>query len=125
MILEQKDPNGKDQHQVGAKLDFGKLKPRLVIQGFARALNEVAKVATFGANKYTENGWQEVPNGIARYTDAKFRHALAEGMGEENDPESGLMHAAHEAWNALARLELMLKDKVSQPIIQSTTKGLG
>jgi hypothetical protein len=51
-----------------------------------------------------------VERGIDRYTDAMLRHALAEGI-EEFDTESGLKHAAHTAWNALARLELMLRAK--------------
>ena len=33
---------------------------------------------------------------------------LAEASGHVQDDESGLQHAAHAAWNALARLELML-----------------
>jgi hypothetical protein len=37
------------------------------------------------------------------------RHLLAEAE-TDIDPESGLLHAAHAAWSALARLELMLMD---------------
>ena len=81
-----------------------------VFAGFARALERVADVGTFGANKYTDNGWESVPHGRARYTDALYRHLLAEGRGETNDSESGLEHAAHTAWNALARLELQLRE---------------
>lgn len=94
-----------DPHQPGVKLDAGKPRLSLVIKGFGDALTEVAKVATFGAVKYTDDGWREVPDGIARYTDAKFRHATQSGV----DPESGLLHAAHEAWNALAVLQLMIE----------------
>ena len=65
-------------------------------------------VATYGAGKYTDHGWRTVPNGRARYTDAMYRHLLAEASGHVQDDESGLQHAAHAAWNALARLELML-----------------
>ena len=95
----------------GLKHDDGKLKPRLIFEGFSRALSEVAKVGTFGANKYTENGWETVENGVARYTDAMYRHLLAESMGEELDAESELKHAAHAAWNALARLELLKREE--------------
>lgn len=103
------DPNGTPQHAPGAKLDGGKPQPRLVVQSMPRALSAVARVATYGAAKYSENGWLHVPNGVARYTDAMFRHALAEGIGP-TDEESGLAHAAQVAWNALARLELMLRE---------------
>jgi hypothetical protein len=93
-------------HTPGAKLDRGKPRTGLVLGGFANALIEVAKVGTFGAEKYTDNGWKVVPNGYARYTDALFRHLLDEQL---HDDESGLLHDAHAAWNALARLELRLK----------------
>jgi hypothetical protein len=105
------DPNGVGAHTSGAKLDAGKNRVSLVLGGFARALEEVSRVGTFGANKYTDNGWIEVPNGIERYTDALGRHLLKECQGELTDPDSNLMHAAHLAWNALARLDLMLRAK--------------
>jgi hypothetical protein len=50
-----------------------------------------------------------VPNGIDRYTDAAYRHLLKEAQGEMVDPDSKLLHAAHTAWNALARLDLILR----------------
>lgn len=104
------DPNGKGQHEPGAKMDAGKVRVGLVLGGFSRALTEVSRVGTNGARKYTDNGWMEVPGGIARYTDALGRHLLEEASGELIDQEWGLLHAAHAAWNALARLELMLKE---------------
>lgn len=105
--LEQ-DPNGKDPHESGAKLDAGKNRLGLVIGSFARALSKVGEVGTYGANKYTDNGWLDVPNGEARYTDALYRHLFSEAKGEVNDKDTDLPHAAHAAWNALARLELAL-----------------
>lgn len=104
------DPHGKDAHAPGAKLDAGKVRPALVLGGFARALLEVSKVGTYGATKYTENGWMQVENGQARYDDAKLRHWLTEKAGVPYDPDTKLVHAAHEAWNALARLDLMLRE---------------
>lgn len=109
------DPNGIDPHSKGAKLDAGKIRPALVLGGFSRALIAVSEVGTFGAAKYTPDGWMEVLDGVARYDDAKMRHWLVEKTGEELDPESQLMHAKHEAWNALARLELMLRKREQLP----------
>lgn len=103
-----KDPDGIDQHMPGAKLDAGKIRMNLIMSGFSRALVEVARVGTYGANKYTDNGWKAVDNGIERYTDAMYRHLMAENE-EIRDRESDLLHAAHAAWNALARLELLLR----------------
>lgn len=105
----ESDPHGKDRHESGAKLDAGKNRLGLVLGAFARALEAVGDIGTYGAVKYTENGWISVPDGINRYTDAMYRHLLAEAKGEVNDPETGFLHAAHAAWNALARLDLMLR----------------
>lgn len=99
-----------DQHAPGAKLDAGKVRPSLVLQGMPRAILAVSEVATFGANKYSDGGWQFVPNGQGRYTDAQLRHFLHEACGQTTDHESEKLHLAHEAWNALARLELKLRE---------------
>ena len=104
---EEQDPNGKDQHESGAKMDKGKVKAG-ILGDFSLALMEVAKVCTYGANKYTRHGWEEVPNGIERYCDAKWRHKLACKQNKFDD-ESGLLHLAQEAWNTLAELELTLR----------------
>lgn len=103
----EKDPLGKDAKNPGSKLDAGK--PRAAILGdFGRALLEVAKVGTYGTNKYSEKGWLVVPNGVKRYSDALYRHLLKESY-EDHDEDSELSHAAHVAWNALAVLELTLR----------------
>lgn len=104
------DPNGLDPHTKGAKLDAGKVRPSLIFSSMSRALVEVAKVGTYGAKKYSDGGWQYVENGVARYTDAMDRHRLWEPI-EGNDRDTDLLHAAHLAWNALARLELMLRER--------------
>lgn len=105
------DPTGRDAHTPGAKLDAGKIRAGLVLGAFPHALRKVCEVGTYGANKYTDNGWLSVPNGHARYTDAMLRHYLSEVGGERCDKDTGIEHAAHLAWNALARLELMLREE--------------
>lgn len=84
---------------------------RGVLQYFPRALEEVAKVSAAGAKKYAWNGWKTVPDGITRYSDALGRHLLAEAQSAYDDgPDgTGCLHAAQVAWNALARLELILR----------------
>lgn len=106
-IAKDVDPNGLDQHAPGAKLDNGKPMAGL-LQDFARALLAVAEVGTFGARKYVRGGWQHVEDGHNRYTDAMVRHFLAERQSER-DEDSGLLHEAQTAWNALARLEIKLR----------------
>ena len=109
---DETDPTGRGPHEPGAKLDAGKPRVGLVLSGFSRALAAVGDVGTYGADKYSPRGWEAVPNGIERYTDAMLRHWLAEAM--EDLDESGLPHAAQVAWNALARLELMLREAESE-----------
>lgn len=84
---------------------------RGAISYFPRAIEAVASVSGFGASKYAWKGWEGVDDGVNRYSDAMVRHLTREGQGEVLDPDSGLLHAAHVAWGALARLELMLREK--------------
>lgn len=107
--MKETDPNGKNANDPGSKLDAGKNRLGLVLGGFALALEEVGRVGTFGAAKYAPNGWMSVPGGVERYTDAMYRHLMKEAQGELIDPDSGTFHAAQAAWNALARLDLMLR----------------
>ena len=106
----ESDPNGIQQHEPGAKLDAGKNRLGLVFSGFALALQAVGAVGTYGANKYTDDGWKAVPDANKRYTDAMLRHLFKEFSGEHLDQETGFLHAAHAAWNALARLEKIIEE---------------
>jgi hypothetical protein len=107
---KEADPNGKDSHEPGAKMDSGKVPViRGMFQYFPRACSAVANVSHVGANKYTWNGWETVPDGINRYTDALGRHLLSEKTEGLIDKDTGCLHAAQVAWNAMARLELILK----------------
>jgi hypothetical protein len=107
------DPTGRKAKDPGSKLDNGKVRVALVMSGFARALWAVCEIGTYGATKYSARGWEQVPEGRERYDDAEMRHKLREWMGEYKDKDSSLRHAAHEAWNALAKLELMIRDEES------------
>lgn len=93
---------------VSVKHDTGKPQMRLILHSMPRAMLAIGAVANHGAEKYSPDGWLRVPNGLERYTDALMRHVVAEGISAE-DPDSGLLHAAHAAWNAVARLELILR----------------
>lgn len=119
LVPFESDPSGLDQHFPGAKVDAGKIRMSLVLDGFKRALTEVGRVGTFGANKYSDNGWMEVENGIARYRDAMYRHLFAT---DHYDDQSGLSHMAHAAWNMLAMLELMEREE-SNPLTKVKENG--
>jgi hypothetical protein len=113
LMNTDRDPHGTNPHSPGAKLDAGKPMTSL-LQDFGHALVEVSRVGTFGAKKYSRGGWQTVPDGFNRYSDAMLRHYFAERY-DELDAESGLLHAAQTAWNALARLEIKLRE-ARQPV---------
>ena len=106
-------PDSEEKVKIGAaKYDGGKPSVwRGVINYFPRALWAVAEVSTFGSNKYAWNGWEGVEDGFNRYKDAQFRHILLHAIGEEKDDDSRLMHLKHEAWGALATLELYLREQ--------------
>lgn len=105
----ESDPTGRDQHEPGAKTDAGKPDLSLLIL-FGRALTAVGEVGTYGAEKYTRGGWQTVPDGINRYTAALLRHVFQE-QTDRYDSDLPVLHAAQVAWNALARLELILREE--------------
>lgn len=111
----------------GVKLDNEKPRMDLVLGEFTRALEEVSKVGTFGANKYTDKGWVEVSNGIERYLNAMLRHYMKFRRGKQKDEESGLPHLSHMVWNALAVLELykrneeVVKDTMNEVLEEYTT----
>lgn len=109
----EKDPDGIQPGEPGAKLDDGKLQVWLCISGFPRALAEVARVSTYGAKKYSRNGWKSVKDGEERYMEAFGRHELELAMGHEIDPTTGLLHRAQMIWNLCAALELYLQGQES------------
>ena len=93
------------------KYDEDKIRPSLIITDMNHALDQVIRVAEFGAKKYGEQSWLTLENGYQRYTDAMLRHLLSQSR-TMYDSDSGMMHDAHIAWNALARLELKVRDAV-------------
>lgn len=104
-----KDPPRKSAG--GVKFDSGKTP---VWQGlfdyFPRACVAVAKVSAKGAEKYVWKGWESVPDGINRYRNAQARHIVFESIDGIYDKE-GFRHLAQNAWNALAALELTLREE--------------
>lgn len=60
----------------------------------------------FGARKHSENGWRQVPDCYNVYTDAAQRHLAAIMRGEQVDPETGELHAAHLSACALIMTEM-------------------
>ena len=86
-----------NKNQSGFKDDAGKLLYHLIPTESTKGL---AEILTHGANKYTPDGWKDVPKAKERYTGALMRHFEAYRSGEKLDPESGLPHIYHVLTNA-------------------------
>jgi hypothetical protein len=67
------------------------------------ALLDVARVAGFGAKKYAKFNYTKGFDWSLSYN-ALLRHVLQFLAGEDIDPESGLPHLAHAAWQCLCLL---------------------
>lgn len=92
------------------QLKFDQGKPRYSLVP-PHALEAVAQVLTFGAEKYEANSWQNVED-KDRYLDALMRHVEAVRKGEIYDEESGLQHMAHVAVNSMFLFEFQkIKDE--------------
>jgi len=127
LLPTEEDPIGIKTNDPGAKLDKNKPDLDLVLGDFSRALIEVGKVGTFGADKYSRHGWLSVPSGIRRYSSALLRHIFFWQQGELVDEDSKLLHLSHSAWNALAILELTLRENQNEKpkICNKLAKGSG
>jgi hypothetical protein len=75
----------------GTKHDYGKPRMELLDPAFVEG---VAKVLTFGAEKYDAHNWRK---GLApgRTMGAALRHIFAWLRGERYDNETGLHHLLH------------------------------
>ena len=74
-------------------------KPRMELID-PEAMEELAKVLTFGAKKYEEHNWRKGLK-VTRIIGATMRHLWALLRGETYDPETGLQHAAHAMCNCM------------------------
>ena len=69
-------------------------------------IEDVVKVYTAGAKKYGPDKWQNLPDGYKRYKAALFRHLVEYEKGNWLDEETGCIHLAQVAWNAIAMLHI-------------------
>lgn len=70
------------------------------------AVSAATRILTFGAGKYSPEGWRTVNQWRPRYYAALLRHLFRWWTGERNDPESGESHLAHVIVNAIFLYEL-------------------
>lgn len=101
---------------------LGKVQVTLVDRGFPNALMEVARVMTWAGEVkgYKPHDWKNLPDAEDALEGAASRHRMehntARAAGESPkdilDHESKLLHKAHEAFNVLAELELIITGKI-------------
>lgn len=121
----ERDPLGIPAGDPGAKLDDGKIRAAL-LKDMGLALMAVAELLTLGAEKYSESGWVSVPNGKERYDDAMARHWLRNGY-EEMDSDMVIRHEVSVAWNALTRLEKLIRsdEEWRRRLLAGRVRGVG
>ena len=95
----------------GIKYDSAKPKMNLLPP---KAVMEVAKVLTFGAEKYDAENWRKLEDLQNRYTAGALRHIFAHMDGEELDPETNLSHLAHAMCCLLFKLEIELEERLKE-----------
>jgi hypothetical protein len=103
-------PDFGDVSEEGRKGD--KIRLELVNEAFPLALMDLARLMTWAitVKGYKEGDWVRVSTGAQGYRGAMLRHDNKECSGVSHDHESKLRHATHTAWNAIARLQLLLQE---------------
>lgn len=86
-----------------------------VLQLFPRAMYHLALTSKAGADKYGTTvstiKFLDTPGAYELHTDAMIRHVVDEKLeGPVSHKDGGLLHPVMVAWNALARLEVFLKN---------------
>ena len=102
--MEERDgKSGKPRLTEGLKYDEEKARFDLLPPG---AMEAVAAVYTYGANKYEDRNMER---GMAwgRVYGAIHRHLNAFWNGEDKDPESGMLHVTHAAWGCLTLIDYL------------------
>lgn len=90
-------------------------KPELYyLDSWPTALNEVARVCTNGAKKYTRGNYL-LGQPYSELISAAHRHGFKFGnhLTPDYDRESGCHHIAHQIWNLLQLLELALRKETA------------
>lgn len=101
--MKKYDRNAEEEKQMGqltaGRFSAGKVRHDLIAPW---ALNEVAKVYTYGTQKYDDDNWWKGLKWKRDVFGCILRHVWKWFRGERYDDESGVHHLAHAAWNCFA-----------------------
>lgn len=98
--------DGTDRTKAGMmRFNSGKLRMSLVPASYSQY---AAKVLEYGAIKYSANNWRKGGNWSEIYESLQ-RHIDSFREGEDFDPESGLPHLSHAAFNLMVLIEFFDK----------------
>ena len=97
--------------KIAERFNTGKPMLSYFRRSFSWALEAVARVKEFGANKYGDDNWRHGGKPDSEYLDSLDRHLDAFLAGETYDKDSGCHHIGHAIWNLCALMELNHKDK--------------
>jgi len=96
------DRNSEEEKQMGqetaGRFSEGKIRHDLLAPW---ALNEIARVYTYGTQKYDDDNWWKGLKWEKDVFGCILRHVWKWFRGEKYDDESGLHHLAHAAWNCM------------------------
>ncbi len=100
----------------------GKILVHLFDQGFPNAIFEISKVMTWAGDVkgYKPHDWKNLPDAENALEGAASRHRMEHNKERQGgaklidivDHESKLLHKAHEAFNVLAELEMILTQRI-------------
>ncbi len=94
------------EQKVAERFNTGKPMLSYFRRSFSRAIEAVARVKEFGANKYGDDNWRHGGKPDSEYLDSMDRHLDAFLSGEIYDQDSGCHHLGHAIWNLCALMEL-------------------
>jgi hypothetical protein len=97
------------------KADAGKVRTLIFDQDFSEAQDVVAQVFEYGAQKYSRKSFYRIA--FDDWEAAETRHKKARYRGELRDPESNLLHLAHQAANAIVMLQLYVKNNPGEDFL--------
>ena len=87
-------------------------------------IEDIVKVYTKGAEKYGDNNWKKLDNAYDRYKGAMLRHLVEYEKGNSIDKETGCLHLAQVAWNAIAMLYFSKKFSIKNEQATSSNSFL-